>query len=237
MDSLKERNPMKTPILLATLALALVAQNAAAQGLAGTMTAIGVGSTLQGIGGMNYGAIRSQARGVSNANNNYQSALNGQMTDPNTTTTTRQQSPPPPPPNTTATGGAGNPGNNSTNSTGGAGGFVQTGRPISAQSAALVAQARTNPRNILSTMGGFSAGTNQLSSRPRISLRVQTSPISSSRRSGITTGGGGIGSNQQNGGATGGQQGGQGGQGGGAAPGAAGGATPPPPVDPNAAGN
>lgn len=234
MDSPKDRNPMKTPILLATLALALVAQNAAAQGLAGTMTAIGVGSTLQGIGGMNYGAIRNQARGVSAANNNYQSALNGQMTDPNATTT-QQQQPPPPPPNTTATGGAGNPGNNSTNSTGG-GGFVRTSRPVSAQSTALAAQMSTNPRNILSTMRGSTTGTNQLSSRPRISLRVQTTPISSSR-SGITTRGGVIGGNQQ-GGATGGQQGGQqGGAGGGAAPGGAGGTPPPPVVDPNAAGN
>ena len=225
---------MKTPLLLATLALALVAHDAAAQTLAGTMAVGGITSTLQGIGGMNYGAIRNQARGVSNANSNYQSTLNGLMTDPNTTT--QQQQPPPPPPTlagntSTGAGGAGgaggsnpagNSGNNSTNSTGGS--ETVRGRTISAQSTSMMAQMRSNPRNILSTMGGSSSGTNQLSSRPRISLRVQTTPIISSRGSGISTRGGTSGGGNQQGGATGGQQ-----QGGGAGASTL--------VDPNAGGN
>ncbi len=209
---------MKTPLFLAALALALVAQDAAAQTLAGTMAAGAIGSSLQGIGGMNYGAIKTQARGVSNANNNYQSTLNGLMTDPNNTTTAQQQPPPPPqpPPQPTGvqagtqTGGAGANTNLTSTST----------RPISTWGATGLASLSANPRNIMSTIGNNSAGTNQLSSRPRISLRVQTMRISNPRTSGISTRGGATGGatggagggQQQQGGAGGGQQ--QGGAGG-----------------------
>lgn len=222
---------MKTNLFLAALALALVAQDAAAQTLAGTMAAGAIGSSLQGIGGMNYGAIKSQARGVSNANNNYQSTLNGLMTDPNNTTTAQQQPPPPPQPPPQPTGvQAGT-------QTGGALGGANTNltststRPISTWGATGLASLSANPRNIMSTIGNNSAGTNQLSSRPRISLRVQTMRISNPRTSGISTRGGATGGTNQLGGAGGGQQQ-QGGAGGGVSGGGA-----PPPIAPTATGN
>ncbi len=218
---------MKTPLFLAALALALVAQDAAAQTLAGTMAAGAIGSSLQGIGGMNYGAIKSQARGVSNANNNYQSTLNGLMTDPNNTTTAQQPPPPPPQPTGVQAG----------TQTGGALGGANTNltrtstRPISTWGATGLASLSANPRNIMSTIGNNSAGTNQLSSRPRISLRVQTMRISNPRTSGISTRGGATGGTNQLGGAGGGQQ-----QQGGAGGGVSGGGGPPP-IDPNAIAN
>ena len=217
-------------VTIAIVAAALLgAQTAVAQGLAGTMAAIGIGSTMQGIGGMNYGAIKSQARGVSNANNNYQSTLNGLMTDPNNTTTAQQQPPPPPPPQPT--------GVQAGTQTGGALGGANTNltrtstRPISTWGATGLASLSANPRNIMSTIGNNSAGTNQLSSRPRISLRVQTMRISNPRTSGISTRGGATGGTNQLGGAGGGQQ-----QQGGAGGGVSGGGGPPP-IDPNAIAN
>ena len=187
--------------------LALVAQDAAAQTLAGTMAAGAIGSSLQGVGGMNYGVIKSQARGVSNANNNYQSTLNGLTTDPNNTTTAQPQQPQPqqppqqPPQPTgveagTQTGGAGANTNLTSSST----------RPISIWGATGLASLRANPRNIMSTIGNKSAGTNQFSSRPRISLRVQTMRISNPRTSAISTRGGATGGTNQLGGAGGSQQ-------------------------------
>jgi hypothetical protein len=210
---------MKTLLFLA--ALALVAREAAAQTLAGTMATTGITSTLQGIGGMNYGAIRGQARGVSNANNNYQSTLNGLMVDPNQQTSGTRPPPPPPPQGT-----GGNNGNN--NNTGGATGTgnpggggvstIQTRRGASAGAwATSGSHLSANPRNIMSTLGS-TRGTNNMATR--ISLRSPTriSTLSSS----ISTRGG----TQQLGGT---QQINQPAPAGGLRP-------PPPPIDPNAAG-
>ncbi len=214
-------------VTIAIVAAALLgAQTAVAQGLAGTMAAIGIGSTMQGIGGLNSGAMRGRAQGVVANNNNYQNTLNGLMTDPNTASA--QPLPPPPPP--TEPAGTQNGGSNtgSTNTTG----VPRYTRPVSGWGATGLAQLSSNPRNIMSVLGNF-RGTNQLSASPRISLRVRTMSISSPTRSGtISTRGGTVGGTNQLGG------GGGAGGGGQQQPGGAGGQQEPavlpfvPPVQP-----